>query len=134
VGAWLTAALDAWARVVGHATPLRRVVPAARVVTLVNAVVPPTALSNVVMPAVLTARAKGPLTVLTSVTLPAPVEVRVSLALRMTASLYVWGPVVVTGPPLRSVAPAASVVRLVSAVVPPTAPPKVVVPAVLTDS
>ena len=39
---------------------------------------------------------------------------------------------VLTEPPLRSVLPAASVVRLLSAVAPPTAPPKVVRPPVFT--
>ena len=38
----------------------------------------------------------------------------------------------VTAPPLRAVVPPESVVKLVSAVVVPTEPPKVVVPVVLT--
>ena len=41
---------------------------------------------------------------------------------------------VVTGPPFRAVDPPESVVRLVSAAVPPTAPPNVVTPDVLTVS
>ena len=57
---------------------------------------------------------------------------RIVLFPSVTASLYVWPPVVFTLPPLIAVVPAKSVVTLVSAVVPPTAPPKVVVPPVFT--
>ena len=48
------------------------------------------------------------------------------------ASLYVWLPVVLTIPPLRSVDPAASVVRVVSLVGLPTAASKVVMPLEFT--
>src|SRR4029450_11909316 len=110
----------------------RSVLPAASVVTLVSAVVPPTVPSNVVTPAVFTARLKAPFTVEPKVTFPAPVEGRIVPAGGTAASLYVWLPVVVPFPPLRSVLPAASVVTLVSAVVPPTVPSNVVTPAVFT--
>ncbi|NBV86628.1 MAG: hypothetical protein EBS01_10300, partial [Verrucomicrobia bacterium] len=53
------------------------------------------------------------------------------LAESVTASLKAWAPEVFTEPPARTVVPAASVVTLASGVVPPIAPPKVVVPAEL---
>src|SRR5204863_9194458 len=77
------------------------------------------------------ARLKSPLLLLHGVILLLPVEVRVSFAPRATASLYIWAAVVVTAPPFSAVEPPASVVRLTRAVLPPTAPLKVVTPAVL---
>src|SRR5438309_377547 len=65
---------------------------------------------------------------------PLPVEVSVELALSVTGSLNDCAPVVTIEPPLTAVEPAASVVRLESDVVPPAAPPNVVVPAVFTVS
>src|SRR6516162_2463922 len=112
--------------------PSSAVLPAASVVTLVKAVLPPTAPPNVVVPAVLTVRLKAPSTVPPSVTFPDAVEVNVVFAPRLTASLYACAPLVVTLPPLSAVLPAASVVTLVRAELPPTAPPNVVVPAVFT--
>ena len=63
------------------------IVPAASVVTLVSAVVPPTTPPKVVVPAVFTVRACAPLTVLAKVTLPEPVLVSVAPAPKVTASL-----------------------------------------------
>ena len=59
------------------------------------------------------------------------VPVKVVLAPRVTTSLYVCAPLVVTTPPLIAVVPPAFVVMLVSAVAPPTAPEKVVIPVLL---
>src|SRR5437773_341299 len=112
----------------------RAVLPAASVVRLTNAVLPPTAPANVVVPAVFTTRLNAPFTVLPRVMLPAPFEERTVFAVNVTASLYVWAPLVVTAPPPRTVLPAASVVRLTSGVAAPTAPPNVVVPPVFTVS
>src|SRR5207253_10873584 len=84
-------------------------------------------------PAVFTARAKGPSTVLARVTLPAPVEVRAVLLVRVTAPLYDCAPVVVTEGPLRSVVPAGLVASEVSGVTPPTAPSKASVPLPVKD-
>ena len=63
------------------------------------------------------------------------VTVKVVSAPKVTLSLYVCAPVVVTLPPLIAVVPAASVVTLLNlspSVALPTAPPKVVVPLSLT--
>jgi hypothetical protein len=58
---------------------------------------------------------------------------RVTLAPRVTGSRKCCAPLVVIAAPFRWVPPGASVVRLVRAwPPPPTAPPKVVVPAVFT--
>src|SRR5262245_21180100 len=127
-----TASLYVWAPVVLTIPPLRSVVPGASVVRLVSGVLFPTAPSNSVTPAVFTTRLKAPSTVFPNVTLPEPVEVSVALPVSTTASLYVWAPVVLTIPPLRSVVPGASVVRLVSGVLFPTAPSNSVTPAVFT--
>ena len=107
------------------------VVPPASVVTLVSALEPPTAPPKVVTPLVFTVRACAPLTVEASVTLPVPAA-RIVSAPSVTASLKVCAPVVVTLPPLSAVEPPASVVTLVSAVVPPTAALKVVTPLLST--
>ena len=110
------------------------VLPAASVVMLVSGVVPPTASPNVVVPAVFTSKVKPPLTVPASVMLPAapvPVEARTALPVSATASLYACVPLVVMFAPI-CVVPPLLVVKLVSATVPPTAPPNVVVPVVLT--
>ena len=76
-----------------------------------------------------TVRAKSPLTVPAKV-LPTPLSV--ALAPKVTASLYVWAPDVVTVPPLITVVPPALVVKVVRALVPPTTPPKVIVPLSFT--
>src|SRR5205085_400183 len=64
----------------------KTVLPAASVVRLVRAVLPPTAGPKVVVPAVLTLRLKAPLTVLARVTLPLPVDVSVVLTPSVTGS------------------------------------------------
>src|SRR4029453_10059261 len=71
--------------------PLIAVPPAASVVTLVRAVLPPTAPPKVVVPAVFTVRLKPPLTVLAKLMLPLPVEVSTSLAPRGGAFVVARG-------------------------------------------
>ena len=98
--------------------------PAASVVRLSNACVPPTAPAKVVTPAVLTVSerpAMSPSTVLVKLITPAPVLVSVTPADAMsTASLYTWSPTVVMslamviGPPPN--------VSVANAVVPPITP------------
>ena len=87
------------------------------------------------VPPVFTVSANGPFTVWAKVIALLPVSVRRVLFPSVTASLYVWPPVVFTLPPLIAVVPAKSVVTLVR---PPSfllnAPPKVVVPPVFTVS
>src|SRR5262249_56293676 len=113
------------------APPLICVLPAASVVRLVSALIPPTAPPKVVIPLALTVRfeageaAASASRVLAKVTF---VPVSVVFVLIVTVSLYAWSPVVLTTPPLICVLPAASVVRLGSAWIPPTTPAKVVVP------
>src|SRR5262245_33912195 len=109
------------------------VLPPTLVVIDDSAVPPPTTPLKVVRPVVFTLRLDAPSSVPPKVMPAFPVEVTVVAAdPRLTASLYVWAPVVVTAPPLSCVVPAASVVTEVKAVPPPTAPPRVVIPAVLT--
>src|SRR5438046_7813433 len=86
---------------------------------------------KLVTPAVLMVRLKAPLTVPPRVILPLPLELSSLVPPRVTASLYDWASVVITEPPLSAVEPAASVVRLTKAVLPPTAPLRVVTPALL---
>src|SRR5256885_15805117 len=62
------------------------VMPAAAVITLVSAVVPPTDPPKVVVPAVLTASEKAPLTVEAKLMFPLTVLVSVVLAPSVTAS------------------------------------------------
>src|SRR5205823_9887172 len=114
------------------ALPSRSAYPTAFRSRLESAVVPPAAPPNVVVPAVFAVRENAPLTVPAKETLPLPVEVSVEFAPSVTASLNDCAPVVVTEPPFKADEPAASVFTLESAVVPPTAPPNVVVPAVFT--
>src|SRR5258707_14311471 len=99
------------------------VVPAASVVTLGKAVVPPTVPPKVVVPAVLTVSEKAPLTVEAKLIFPLPVLVRVGMAPSGAAALLLVGPVVVKKTPLMAVVPAASVGTLVKTGVPPTVPP-----------
>ena len=109
------------------------VLPAVPVVRLARAVPAPTAASNWVVPPVFTVRLEAPFTVFLSQIFPDPVErSAVSVAFMVNWSLYVWAPLVLTEPPLIAVEPAASVLMLVSAVLPPTAPPKVVRPLSVT--
>ena len=112
--------------------PLMTTLPPALVVTLVKAVVPPTAPPKVVTPEVFTTKACAPLSVLPNVIAPLPVLVSVVSAPKDAASPKLCAPVVLTKPPLMATVPPASVLRLVNAVVPPTAPVKVVAPEVLT--
>ena len=67
--------------------PLRVVAPAASVVKLARAVVPPTTPLNVVVPAVFTVKPNPPLTAPAKMILPLPVEVSVSFAPSVTPSL-----------------------------------------------
>jgi len=64
--------------------------------------------------------------------LPLEVVVRVVPAPKVTLSLYVCDPEVLTEPPLIAVVPLAFVVKLVKGVDPPIIPENVVVPVVLT--
>ena len=106
------------------------VVPLASVVRLIRAAEFPTALIKLVTPSVLTLRVKAPFSVSLNVISPIAVLVRIAFAPSETSSLNVWLPVVFTMPPLISVRPPVFVVRLVNAFVFPTAPPKMVLPAV----
>jgi len=63
--------------------------------------------------------------------LPLEVVVRVVPAPKVTLSLYVCDPEVLTEPPLIAVVPLAFVVKLVRAELSPTVPESVVVPVVL---
>src|SRR5262249_14296729 len=127
-----TASFKVWAPLVVTDPPFKAVLPATSVVKLLKALVPPTAPPNVVVPPVLMVKPKPPLTVPASVILPDPVDVSAVVAPMVTASLWACAPVVVTDPPPSAVAPAVSVVKLTRALEPPTAPPNVVVPLVLT--
>ena len=111
--------------------PVSVVVPPALVVTDVSAVVPPTTPPKVVAPVVFTARVCPPFTVELREIARLPVLASVVAAPRVTASFQVCVPVVVTLP-VNVVVPPALVVTDVSAVVPPTTPPKVVAPVVFT--
>ncbi len=106
-------------------------VPPTSVVKLVNAVVPPTAPVKVVAPDVFTANVCAPFKVLPNVMAPLPVVVNAVAAPKVATSLKICAPVVFTIPPLITTVPPTSVVRLVNAVVAPTAPVKVVAPDVL---
>src|SRR5260221_153118 len=118
--------------------PLITVVPPASVVRLLSRSTPPTAPLKRVVPDVFTrSELVSPavlFSVLANVTLPAPLLSSVVALSRRTGSLYVWAPVVLTVPPLITVVPPASVVRLLSRSTPPTAPLKRVVPDVFTRS
>ena len=128
----VTASLYVCAPLVFTAPPLSATVPGASVVMLVSAALAPTTPLKVVAPAVLTARAFAPFTVLPKEMAPEAELASMVSAPRLTASLKVCAPVVRNRPPLMVVLPPASVVTLVNAVLAPTALPKVVVPAVLT--
>ena len=125
----VTTSLYVWAPVVVIPVVLIAVVPAASVVTDVNAVFPPTIPPKVVVPLSFTVKVCPPFTVLANVTFT---PVNAAFAPNVTASLYVWAPVVVIPVVLIAVVPAASVVTDVNGVTPPTTPPNVVVPAVFT--
>ena len=128
----VTGSLYVCAPVVFTLPPLIAVVPGASVVTLVSAVVPPTAPLKVVAPAVLAVRFTAPLMVEPKVRLPLLVLVSVVFAPSVTALLYVCAPMVVTLPPLIAVVPVAATVRLPSGPTPPTAPLNVVAPEAFT--
>ena len=111
--------------------PFKLSVPAASVVKLVSAVVPPIASPKVVAPDALIVSPCAPLTVDVSIT---PCAVKAVSMPNVTASFRVMLPDVVIAPPLSTSVPAESVVRLVNAVVPPIALPKVVAPEALIVS
>jgi len=92
--------------------PPMLVLPGASVVTLVKAVVAPTVLPKVVVPAVLTVKLCAPFTVPFKLMLPLPLDERIASAAKVTASLKVCAPVVLTLPPMLAL-PGASVVTLV---------------------
>ena len=135
-----------WAPVV--VTDCRLTVPPALLVRLVRLVTPPTAALKSVAPVEFAVRLKGPLTAPVNEIPPLPVEtvvlparvvvpatlkallVVVYVPASVAASPYCWAPVVVTD--CRLTVPPVLVVRLVRGVDPPTAPPKVVTPAVFT--
>jgi len=94
----------------------------------------PTAPPNAAVPTVFTVSAKAPSTVFAKVISPPNWESRSAFAVSRTGSLYVCGPTVLTIPPLRSVVPGASVVRLARGMKLPTRPLNPVIPAVFTVS
>ena len=67
--------------------PLIAVVPAASVIKLVKAFVPPTMPPKVVVPAVFTVKPTKPFKVLAKLIAPLPLETRVVLLASVTASL-----------------------------------------------
>ena len=93
---------------------------------------PPTAPPNLVRPLVTTSSDWLPFNVPPKPIVAPSVLVTSVSAPSVTASPKLCAPVVRTEPPFRAVVPAASVVSEVSAVVPPTAPPKLVAPVPLT--
>ena len=113
--------------------PASSVLPPASVVRLVSAVVPPTVQRNLVLPPEFTVSACAPSTAWENVMSPPPVLASIASTPSVTASPYVCAPVVRTPPP-SVVLPPALVVRLVNAVVAPTAAPKLVLPPVFTVS
>ena len=117
------------------------VVPPAFVVTLVNAVVPPTAPPNVVVPVLFTNSVFAPFTVLVNVTLPDPALTTVAPPASVVADTNVTRSfVVVTSPdvvmpvnpvkvtaPSDVMSPVAAIVRVVVSAFSVTTPPFVVV-------
>ena len=106
---------------------LTAVDPELSVVTLVELAPPPTAPANTVRPAVVTAKARAVpsklSTVEPKVISPEAELVNVTVAaFSFAASLKVCAPVVLMSATLNFTVPGASVVRLVSGVVPPTTP------------